>query len=409
MIRNKTWVKDNIVLLGAAKATTHYTIGSGTKLAMEDAIVLLNAMRSTPLIPYALLRYETLRDEEVGKTQHSSDVSLQWFEEMERHWNLEPEQLAFGVMSRSKQTTYENLLLRDASFTETVQEWFLDSGRSQGFDVAPGTPPIFTPFRLRDMVVSNRVVVSPMAQYSATEGLPNDWHLVHLGSRVIGGAGLNFVEMTCPDPDARITPGCTGLWNEAKRDAWPRHKPLSVRISATDWAPGGLSGDDLVALARLFKEAGADLIDVSTGQTVPYQDPVYGRMFQTPFADRVRLEAGISTMAVGNVTTPDQVNTILLQGRADLVALARPHLTNPYFTLQASAWYQHEAQFWPNQYLSGKRQAFRLAEHERNESIETSIALRPPMHEVQEEVDKSGSSQSAGVCSPRPEPQGESS
>ena len=523
MIRNETWVKDNLVLLGDAKATAHYSIGSGTKLAMEDAIALLEAMRATECVECALHRYEEERRDEVGKTQHGADVSLQWFEAMDRHWCLDPEQFAFGVMSRSKQITYENLLLRDESFVHRVQEWFLDQVRRQGFDVEPGTPPMFTPFRLRDMVVENRVVVSPMAQYSARDGVPTDWHFVHLGSRAIGGAGLVFVEMTCPAPDARITPRCTGLWNETQRDAWkrivdfvhansrakicmqlghagrkgstqvlwkeadkplpnpednwpvysasplpyypgesqvpremtradmdrvidqfatgaryaeeagfdmleahmahgyllasfispltnkrtdeyggpienrmrfplevframrevwPDHKPLSARISATDWAPGGLPGGDLVKLACLLKEAGADLVDVSTGQTVPYQDPVYGRMYQTPFADKVRLEVGIPTMAVGNITSADQVNTILLQGRADLIALARPHLTNPYFTLQASAWYQYEEQHWPNQYLSGKKQALRQAEKDREEWKEMRLAMKPPTHEV---------------------------
>jgi anthraniloyl-CoA monooxygenase len=208
----------------------------------------------------------------------------------------------------------------------------------------------------------------------------------------------------------------------AMRAAWPQHKPLSVRISATDWAPGGLSGDDLVTLARFFKQAGADLIDVSTGQTVPYQAPVYGRMYQTPFADRVRLESGIATMAVGNITTPDQANTILLQGRADLIALARPHLTNPHFTLHAAAWYQHEKQFWPNQYLSGKQQAFRLAEKERAEALETQVALRPPTHAVVpltqagvppthegETCEEAESCQSAAAPSTRRKPQGASS
>lgn len=526
MIRNETWVKDNLVLLGDAKATAQYSIGSGTKLAMEDAIGLLQAMRSTDRVACALHTYEEERRDEVGKTQHAADVSLQWFEAMDRHWCLDPEQFAFGVMSRSKQITYENLLLRDESFVHEVQEWFLEQVRSQGFDVKPGTPPMFTPFRLRDMVVENRVVVSPMAQYSAVDGVPNDWHFVHLGSRAIGGAGLVFVEMTCPAPDARITPRCTGLWNETQRDAfkrivnfvhansraricmqlghagrkgstqvlwkeadkplpnpednwpiysaspipyyadesqvpremtradmdrvidefataaryaaqanfdmleahmahgyllasfispltnrrtdqyggpienrmrfplevfhamrdvWPDHKPLSVRISATDWAPGGLPGDDLVKLACMLREAGADLIDVSTGQTVPYQDPVYGRMYQTPFADKVRMEVGIPTMAVGNITSADQVNTILLQGRADLIALARPHLTNPYFTLQASAWYQYEDQHWPNQYLSGQRQALRQAEKDLEEWKEMRMAMRPPTHEVTED------------------------
>ena len=373
-----------------------------------------------------------------------------------------------------------------------------------------GTPPMFTPFKLREMVVENRVVVSPMAQYSAEDGLPNDWHFQHLTSRAVGGAGLVFVEMTCPSPEARITPGCTGLWNEAQRDAfkrivdfvhthtptklcmqlghagrkgstqvgwegmdyplpeanwpvysassvpymedvsqepkelsredmdkgvadfmrsaryadeagfdmlevhmahgyllasfispltnhrkdeyggtiearmrfplevfracretWPEHKPMSVRLSATDWFPGGLSGDDLVAAARLLKEAGADLIDVSTGQTVAGQKPVYGRMYQTPFADRVRHEVGIPTMSVGSITTPDQVNTILLQGRSDLVALARPHLTDPYFTLHAAAHYGFEPQPWPKQYLSGKAQAFRLAERENEATLKS--------------------------------------
>jgi anthraniloyl-CoA monooxygenase len=384
---------------------------------------------------------------------------------------------------------------------------------------------MFTPFRLREMVVENRVVVSPMAQYSAVNGVPNDWHFVHLGSRAIGGAGLLFVEMTGPSPDARITPGCTGLWNEAQclgfkrivefvhtysqakicmqlghagrkgstqlgwedenyplpegnwpviapspipyftvcqtpremtredmervtaefvqaaryaeqagfdmlelhmahgylfasfispltnqreddyggpvenrmrfplevfravRGAWPQHKPMSVRLSATDWAPGGLPAEDLVTVATMLKEAGVDLIDVSTGQTVPWQTPVYGRMYQTPFADLVRHEVGIATMSVGAITTPDQVNTILLQGRADLVALARPHLSDPYFTLRASAQYNYGEQSWPNPYHSGKSQAFRLAEREQAELKEMRLALKPPSHEIKESTE----------------------
>lgn len=520
-IKNETWVKDNIVLLGDAKATAHYSIGSGTKLAMEDAIALLEAMRATDGVTAALYEYETLRDEEVGKTQHSANVSLEWFECMGRHWHLDPEQFAFGVMSRSKQITYENLILRDEQFVKRVQSWFHEQVRQQGFEVTPETPPMFTPFRLRDMVVANRVVVSPMAQYMAVDGVPNEWHYQHLTSRAVGGAGLIFVEMTCPAPDARITPGCTGLWNEKQRDAfkeivdfvhtytkaqicmqlghagrkgstqlgwekadyplpegnwplysaspipyyeaesqmpielserdmqrildefvqstryadeagfdmlelhmahgyllasfispltnirtdeyggpienrmrfplevfkamratWPSHKPMSCRISATDWAPGGLSGEDLVAATTMLKEAGVDLVDVSTGQTVPYQDPIYGRMYQTPFADKVRHETGIATMSVGNITTPDQVNTILLQGRADLVALARPHLFNPYFTLQAAAHYDYRGQFWPNPYLTGRNQAHRLAERNREEELRMRRAMKPPTHEV---------------------------
>ena len=523
-IHNETWVKDNLVLLGDAKATAHYSVGSGTKLAMEDAIALLEAMRGNESLEAGLAAFEESRRDEVGKTQHAAKVSLEWFEVMNRHWDLSPEQFAFGVMSRSKQITYENLMLRDPGFVEKVQTWFLDQVRTKGFEVADGTPPMFTPFRLRDMVVENRVVVSPMAQYSAIDGVPNDWHFVHLASRAIGGAGLLFVEMTCPSPDARITPGCTGLWNEEQRDAWqrivefvhhnsrakicmqlghagrkgstqlgwermdyplaegnwpiysasslayneesqipnqltradmnriidqfvqstryadeagfdmleahmahgyllasfispltnqrsdeyggpienrmrfplelframretwPAHKPMSVRISATDWYPDGLSGQELVALAKMLKQAGADLIDVSTGQTVVGQKPVYGRMYQTPFADQVRHEVGIATMAVGNITTPDQVNTILLQGRADLVALARPHLTNPYFTLHAAAHYKHKEQFWPKPYLSGRDQAHRLAERNRDEMLRMRRAMKPPTHQVKEEV-----------------------
>jgi anthraniloyl-CoA monooxygenase len=362
-----------------------------------------------------------------------------------------------------------------------------------------------------------------MDQYMAVDGVPNDWHLVHLGGRAVGGAGLVFVEMTCPSPEARISPGCTGLWNEAQRDAfkrivdfchaqsaaklcmqlghsgrkgstqlgwermdyplesgnwdlvapsplpyqpysqtpreitrddmgrirdefvrsagyanqagfdmlelhmahgyllssfispltnlrtdeyggpianrlryplelfravrasWPAEKPMSIRISATDWAPGGLSEEDLLALARAFEEAGVDLIDVSTGQVVAHQKPIYGRMYQTPFADKIRNELGLATMAVGNITTADQVNTIVVSGRADLVALARPHLADPYFTLHAAAWYQHTGQFWPRPYWPGRDQAYRLAASDREEWTAGRIATRPPSHEVKDE------------------------
>lgn len=519
-IANRTWVKENIVLLGDAKATAHYSIGSGTKLAMEDAIALLEALRGTDSVAAALQHYDTARREDVEKTQHTANVSLEWFEAMERHWQLEPEQFAFGVMSRSKQITLDELMVRDEQFARPIQNWFLDNVRQQGFPVTAHTPPMFTPFRLREMVVTNRVVVSPMAQYSAVDGVPNEWHFVHLSSRAVGGAGLVFVEMTCPAPDARITPGCTGLWNDAQcaaftrivnfvhensqakicmqlghagrkgstqlgwedenhplpdgnwpvvapsaipyypdsqlplelsradmtrivdefvrstkyaeaagfdmleihmahgyllasfispltnqrtdeyggeignrmrfplevfaacRAVWPAHKPMSVRLSATDWFPGGLSGEELLAAATLLKNAGVDLLDVSTGQTVPDQQPIYGRMYQTPFADKIRLEVGIPTMAVGAITTPDQVNTILLQGRADLVALARPHLTDPYFTLHAAALYNYRGIQWPKQYWSGRNQLYRLAERERAEWLENKRALRPRSHQV---------------------------
>jgi anthraniloyl-CoA monooxygenase len=518
-------VKDNAVLVGDAKATAHFSIGSGTKLAMEDAIALYEAIRKEGEVKKALKRYDTARREEVEKTQHAANVSLAWFEHMRRYWEMDPEQFAFGVMSRSKQITWENLELRDPAFVKQIHQWYAKSVKAQGFDIDLENPPVpmFTPFRLRDMVLENRVVVSPMDQYSALDGVPGEWHLVHLGSRAIGGAGLVYVEMTCPSPEARISPGDTGLWNETQRDAfkrivdfchahskakmcmqlghagrkgstqlgwermdhpldqgnwplvsasalpymegvsqvpqeldeagmrkvvedfvrstryadqagfdmleihmahgyllasfispltnrrtdayggsienrmrfplevfracraaWPQAKPMSARISAADWAPGGLSGEDLLALARMLKDAGCDLIDCSTGQTVHEQRPVYGRMYQAPFADWVRNEVGIATMTVGAVTTPDQVNTLLASGKADLVALARPHLANPYFTLQASAWYQHVTQYWPPQYLSGRDQAFRNAPRERAELTDLRLRARPASHEVKE-------------------------
>jgi anthraniloyl-CoA monooxygenase len=524
-ITNKTWVKGNAVLVGDAKATAHFSIGSGTKLAMEDAIALFEAFKKHHDVKKALTVYDTARREEVEKTQHAANVSLAWFEHMKRYWGMEPVQFAFGVMSRSKQITWENLELRDPAFIKEIHQWFARKVKEQGFDIDLQNPPVpmFTPFRLRDMVVENRVVVSPMDQYSAVDGVPGDWHFVHLGSRAVGGAGLVYVEMTCPSPEARISPGDTGLWNEQQRDAfqrivqfckthskakmcmqlghsgrkgstqlgwermdyplesgnwpvvsasplpyyegvsqvpieldragmekivrdfekstryadqagfdmlelhmahgyllasfispltnqrkdeyggsienrmrfplqvfaacrkiWPERKPMSVRISATDWVPGGLSGEDLMAATRMLKEAGCDLIDCSTGQTVPHQRPVYGRMYQAPYADWVRNEVGIATMTVGAVTTPDQVNTLIASGKADLVALARPHLANPYFTLQASAWYQHMGQFWPPQYLSGRDQAFRNAPRERAEQQDLRIKARPASHEVKD-------------------------
>lgn len=540
-ITNKTWVMDKVVLLGDAKASAHFTIGSGTKLAMEDAIALHAALgdslRSGGGVKQALARYDTARREEVEKTQHAANVSLVWFEHLRRYWGMDPLQFGFGLMSRSKQITWENLELRDPGFVADVQRWF--AARQQqalGYAVGAGrTPvPMFTPFRLRGLDLENRVVVSPMDQYSAVDGLPNDWHLVHYGSRAIGGAGLVYMEMTCVSPEGRISPGCTGLWNAAQRDAWtrivafcrsaskaklamqlghsgrkgstqlgwermdhplasgnwplvsasplpyyagesqlpremtradmdrvreefvraaryadeagfdlielhmahgyllasfispltnhrsdayggaianrlryplevfaavraawPRDKPMSVRISATDWVPGGLSDADLMALARAFKDAGCDMIDVSTGQTVPEQKPVYGRMYQAPFSDWVRNEVGIATLTVGAVTTADQVNTLIAAGRADLVALARAHLANPYFTLQASAWYQHEAQHWPLQYLNGRDQAFRLAARERAELTDIKLRARPASHEVKDEGAAPGSKPAA--------------
>ncbi|MGJ4887566.1 bifunctional salicylyl-CoA 5-hydroxylase/oxidoreductase [Bradyrhizobium sp. HKCCYLRH3099] len=516
MIRNKRWVKDNMVLLGDAKSTAHFSIGSGTKLAMEDAIALAEAMQRAPTIPAALDFYEHGRREEVEKTQHAADVSLVWFEHVDRFWDFDPVQFAFGVMTRSKAITYDNLTLRAPNFVVEVDKAFARQVRAKGFEVDVDKPvaPMFQPLKLRDMTLANRAVLSPMCMYSAEEGVPGDFHLVHYGSRAIGGAGLLFTEMTCVSRDARITPGCAGLWNDAQeaswkrivdfvhansqakfalqlghagrkgasklmwdgmdrpleqgawdivsasplpyfpdsqvpreldraamdaikadfvaaaerghacgfdmlelhcahgyllasfispltnkrtdeyggslenrlrfplevfaamRAAWPAHKPMSVRISATDWAEGGITGDDAVLIARAFGEAGVDLVDVSTGQTVREARPIYGRMFQTPFSDQVRNEAHVATMCVGNITSADQVNTILAAGRADLVALGRPHLVDPAFTMKAAAWYGADM-FCPPQYLPGKEQIFRNSVRERQDFEELKIKAKP--------------------------------
>ncbi len=516
MIRSQRWVKDNMVLLGDAKATAHFSIGSGTKLAMEDAIALVDAMALAPTVETALQTYEHGRREEVEKTQHAADVSLVWFEHVDRFWDFDPVQFAFGVMTRAKAITYDNLTLRAPEFVREVDKAFAKQVRGKGFDVDIDKPaaPMFQPLKLREMQVSNRAVVSPMCMYSAQEGVPGDFHLVHYGSRAIGGAGLIFTEMTCVGRDARITPGCAGLWNDeqqaawtrivdfvhansaakiclqlghagrkgatklmwdgmdrpleqggwdtisasplpyfpdsqvpremdraamdrvkrefvasalrgdacgfdmlelhcahgyllasfispltnvrtddyggslenrlryplevfsAMRAAWPAHKPMSVRISATDWAAGGITGDDAVAIARAFGEAGVDLVDVSTGQTVRDAQPIYGRMFQTPFSDQVRNEARVATMCVGNITSADQVNTILAAGRADLVALGRPHLVDPSFTMRAAAWYGADIAC-PPQYLPGKEQIFRNSVRDRQDFEDLKIKGKP--------------------------------
>src|SRR5436309_14617482 len=516
MIRSQRWVKDNMVLLGDAKATAHFSIGSGTKLAMEDAIALADALAQSPTVEAALKTYEHGRREEVEKTQHAADVSLVWFEHVDRFWAFDPVQFAFGVMTRAKAITYDNLTLRAPDFVTEVDRAFAQQVLASGFDVDTENPaaPMFQPFRLRDMTLANRAVVSPMCMYSAEEGVPGDFHFVHYGARAIGGAGLVFTEMTCVGRDARITPGCAGLWNDeqqaawtrivdfvhtnsaakiclqlghagrkgatklmwdgmdrpleqggwdvlsaspipyfpdsqvpremdraamdavkaafvasaergercgfdmlelhcahgyllasfispltntrtdayggslanrlrfplevfdAVRGAWPDHKPMSVRISAVDWAPGGLQPADAVAVARLLAEAGVDLVDVSTGQAVRDAQPVYGRMFQTPFSDQVRNEARVATMCVGNITTADQVNTILAAGRADLVALGRPHLVDPSFTIKAAAWYGADVAC-PPQYLPGKEQIFRNSVRDREDFEEMKIKGKP--------------------------------
>mgnify|MGYP001501902389 CR=1 FL=1 len=483
-----------IVLMGDAAHTAHFSIGSGTKLAFEDAIALDRAMRGAPDLGQALETYQAERSVEVLKIQNAARNSTEWFENVKRYTALEAEQFAYSLLTRSQRISHENLRLRDAGYVRGVESWFASRA---GAGDAP-RPPMFTPFSLRGTTLPNRVVVSPMAQYSCVDGMPDDYYLVHLGSRAHGGAGLVFTEMVCVSPDARISQGCAGIWNDAQRDgwrrivgyvhartpakialqlghagpkgstqrgwedadepivetdgarnwpliapsavrygptnqvpramtrgdmdavrdafvaatkrgaeagfdwlelhcahgyllsaflcpltnrrtdehggsienrcrwplevframraAWPADRPMSVRISAHDWAPGGNTPDDAVAIARLFKEAGADLIDVSSGQTTRDAKPVYGRMYQTPFADRIRNEAGIATMAVGAIFEPDHVNSILMAGRADLCAIARPHLADPYWALHAAAQLGYEAMPWPVQYLTGKRQ-----------------------------------------------------
>jgi anthraniloyl-CoA monooxygenase len=492
-VRNIRWSHGNVVLVGDAAHTAHFSIGSGTKLAIEDSIALARALQGHADVASALAAYEAERRPEVESLQRAAQVSLEWFEDTERyHGRLEPIQFAFSLLTRSLRVTHENLKVRDAKFVESVDRWCAEQASIQTLTAVSGPPPpppMFTPYRLRDLVLGNRVVVSPMCQYSAEDGTPNDWHLVHLGSRAMGGAALVMAEMTDVSREGRISPGCTGmykpehvaawrrivefvhaqtraaiglqlahagrkgstrrLWEgideplpdgnwplisasplsflphgqgpramdrrdmdavrddfvraarmadeagfdllelhfahgyllasflspltnrrddeyggplaararyplevfEAVRAAWPAAKPMSVRISATDWAPGGFTPDDAVELARLLKARGCDIVDVSAGQTVSDAEPAYGRLYQTPFSDRVRQEAQIPTMTVGAVTTYADVNSIIAAGRADLCVLARAHLYDPYWTLHA-AWEQGVELPLPNQYVS---------------------------------------------------------
>jgi anthraniloyl-CoA monooxygenase len=528
MIRNERWVKDNIVLLGDAKSTAHFSIGSGTKLAMEDAIALHDALMSTPDVKTALARFEGSRRDEVEKTQHAADVSLAWFEHMDRYWDMDPVEFSFGLMTRSKAITYENLRLRAPGFVaESDRRFAARAAKALGRPAPAGDskapPPMFQPLRLRDMEVHNRVVVSPMCMYSAVEGVPTDFHLVHYGSRALGGPGILYTEMTCvsaegasrtvapacgttrrrrswkrivdfvhaqapskfcmqighsgrkgstklmwdgidqpleeggwpivaPSPIPYYEPGSypgvqvptpldragmqrirdqhveaakralragfdmielhcahgyllasflSPLTNQrtdeyggslenrmrfplevfcAMRAVWPQDKPMSVRISATDWKDGGLSDDDAVGIARAFAAAGCDLIDVSTGQTVPDAKPVFGRMFQTRWSDLIRNEGDLKTMCVGNITDADQVNTILAAGRADLVAIGRPHLADPFFSMRAAAEYGIADAPCPVQYAPGFDQAVRVAAREREQLQELRLKARPKSH-----------------------------
>ncbi|HVR98564.1 MAG TPA: bifunctional salicylyl-CoA 5-hydroxylase/oxidoreductase [Thermoanaerobaculia bacterium] len=500
------WWHGNVVLIGDAAHTAHFSIGSGTKLAMEDAIGLSRILNQEPRpdLPAALPAYEEERRTEALRLQNAARNSMEWFENARRYVRLEPEQFAYSLLTRSQRVSHENLRLRDRIYLEGVERWFA-SRASRGGQTAP--PPMFTPFTLRGMTVENRVVVAPMDMYSAEDGTPNEFHLVHLGARALGGAGLLFTEMTCISPEARITLGCTGMYQDEHVEAWrqvtdfvhrrsrakiclqlghsgskgstklmwegmdvpleaggwevtaasalpfrpgmpapremtradmdkvredfvraarmgleagfdmlelhcahgyllsgfitpvsnrrtdeyggplenrlrfpvevfremravwPQDRPMSVRISATDWVEDGIDGADAVEIAKAFHLAGADIIHVSAGQTTPDAKPVYGRMFQTPFSDRIRNETGIPTIAVGNITEPDQVNSIIAAGRADLCALARPHLADPQWTLRAAAQLGYTDQHWPVQYLSGKQQLERNLERQRQAEL----------------------------------------
>lgn len=496
-----------VVLMGDAAHTAHFSIGSGTKLALEDAIELARCF-DDPAVPmeHALGGYEEARRVEVLKLQSAARNSMEWFENVRRYTAMEAEQFAYSLLTRSQRLSHENLRLRDPAYVSGFERWFADRAAAQAGVPAPGgfTPPMFTPYKVRGVLLKNRVIVSPMAQYSAVDGAVGDFHLAHLGARALGGAALVMAEMTCVSSDARITPGCPGLYTEEhtaawkrivdfvhansdakigvqlghagakgstrpmwdgidlpleegnwplvssspqqylkgvsqlareaapedleriKRDfvratraaheagfdwlelhcahgyllssfispltnrrqdayggslenrcryplevfaairaVWPADKPISVRLSAHDWVEGGITPDDAVAIARLFKEAGADMIDCSSGQVSKEEKPVYGRMFQTPFADRIRNEAGIPTIAVGSIYEADHVNGIVSAGRADLCAVARPHLTNPAWTLNEAARIGYTGAAWPRQYRPGKLQLERNLERER--------------------------------------------
>ncbi|GGW39249.1 bifunctional salicylyl-CoA 5-hydroxylase/oxidoreductase [Streptomyces griseoloalbus] len=484
---NERWSHGNVVLLGDAAHTAHFSIGSGTKLAVEDALALAACLREHASLEKALTAYETERRPVVASTQRAARASLEWFENLDLYVGQPPRRFAFNLLTRSRRVTHDNLRLRDTRFTEAAE---------REFGCPPGTPPMFTPFRLRGLTLRNRVVVSPMDMYSAVDGVPGDFHLVHLGARALGGAGLVMTEMVCVSPEGRITPGCAGLYTgrqaeawrritdfvhaqapgtaigvqlghsgrkgstkpmwegmdeplddgnwplvaasplpykpgsqvpralsraqltdireqfaaaavraaragfdllelhcahgyllsgflspltnhrtdayggspqkrlrfplevfDAVREAWPGDRPMTVRISATDWAEGGTTAEDAVTIARAFAAHGADAIDVSTGQVVADETPEFGRSYQTPFADRVRHEAGVPVIAVGAISSWDDVNSLILAGRTDLCALARPHLYDPHWTLHAAAeqGYEGPGVAWPAPYRAGSR------------------------------------------------------
>jgi anthraniloyl-CoA monooxygenase len=498
------WLKNrhgsHVVLMGDAVHTAHFAIGSGTKLAIEDAIELARQFQllgdTADHIPEVLPAYQEARRIETLRIQNAAWNAMEWFEVCGARYcdQLEPEQFMYSMLTRSQRISHENLRLRDKRWLEGYERWF---DIRSGLEAPIAVPPMFTPFTARSVTLKNRVVVSPMAQYSCVDGIPDEFHLVHLGARALGGAGMVVAEMTCPSPDARITPGCPGLWNEAQakawrrivdfvhresdakiamqlghsgakgstnapwddagadhplpagnwpviaaspvpyldeggpvpkamdradmdrvtadfvraarfaaeagfdwlelhcahgyllssfispltnkrtdayggslanrlryplevfaavRAVWPQHLPMSVRISAHDWVEGGITPSDAVEIARAFKAAGADLIDCSSGQVSAQQRPTYGRMYQTPFADRIRNEVGIATIAVGAISEADHVNSIIAAGRADLCAIARPHLANPAWTLTEAAKIGFTDVAWPKQYRTAKQQ-----------------------------------------------------
>jgi len=484
-----------VVLMGDAAHTAHFSIGSGTKLALEDAIELIRSIVAHGGdLGAALAHYQDVRSVEVLKIQNAARNSTEWFENVARYANFEPQQFAYSLLTRSQRISHENLRLRDAAWLEGYERWMAEQAGVAARGEHP-FPPMLTPYKARSVTLKNRVVVSPMAMYSSVNGVPGDFHLVHLGGRAMGGAGLVMVEMTCVSPEARITPGCPGLWNDeqmlafkrivdfvhqntdarigiqlghagrkgstrvswegtdmplpegnwplisasalpyiegvsqvpqamtrahmdavrddfvaaAKRAAgagfdwlelhcahgyllssfispltnqrddeyggsldhrlryplevfkavravWPEHLPMSVRISAHDWVEGGVTADDAIEIARRFKQAGADMVDCSSGQVSKAEKPVYGRMYQTPFSDRVRNEAMVPTIAVGAIFEADHVNSIIASGRADLCALARPHLADAAWTLRESARIGFADVTWPRQYFPAKRQ-----------------------------------------------------
>ena len=495
----KVWHAGNIVLMGDAAATAHFSIGSGTKLALESAIALASDLHTEPTLEAAFARYEEARRVEVLKLQSAARNSMEWFEEVERYLDLDPVQFNYALLTRSQRIGHENLRARDAEWLRSAEKWFqVQAGVGDNDAVRH---PMFAPLTLRGMTVKNRVVVSPMAQYKAVGGDPTDWHLIHYGERAKGGAGLVYTEMTCVSPEGRITPGCPGIWSDAQEAAWarivgfvhgetdakiclqlghagpkgstqvgweemdaplrdgnwpllaasevrwsdasqmpramdradmervtgefvaateraaragfdmvelhaahgylvssfitpltnrrsdayggslenrmrwplevfdamrvvwPEDRPMSVRISANDWVGDmGVTPEEAVRIAALFRDHGVDICDVSAGQTSREARPVYGRMFQTPFSDRIRNETGLPTMAVGNIFEADHANSILMAGRADLVCLARPHLADPYWLLRTAAALGDRTEKWPDPYLPGRDQVWRLAD-----------------------------------------------